>query len=242
LSPTGRHVVAPVVSEKGVMLWLRALEHLNGQTLRGTELQTGGFPFWSPDGRFVGFFADGKLKKVDLQGAPPQTLGDAANGYGGTWNRDDVIVFAPNSGGPLFRVSAAGGVAAQLTELDKSRQETAHRHPHFLPDGRHFLYVAVSSKTENSGLFVASLDSKERKFVVSTGLKALFAPPSRLLYMRESTLMAHVFDPKRLELSGDPFPIAEDSESIRGTAPRASPCRRTARWPTGPAPHQPPAT
>jgi serine/threonine protein kinase len=211
LSATGSHIVTVVNSDKGNTLWVRALEHLDGQTLRGAESQgQGGFPFWSPDGRFIAFFADGKLKKVDLQGAPPQTLCDASNGHGGAWNREDVIIFAPSANGPLFRVPAAGGAASPLTELDKSRHEVAHRHPYFLPDGRHFLYLAVSSKIENSGIFVASLDSKDRQFLIASSLKAAFAPPDRLLYMRESTLMAQRFDPKRLELSGDPYPVAED--------------------------------
>jgi serine/threonine protein kinase/Tol biopolymer transport system component len=211
LSATGSHVVGVVASDKGSMLWVRALDHLDGQTVRGTESQAGGgFPFWSPDGRFIAYFADGKLKKVDLQGAPPLTLCEASNGHGGTWNRDDVIVFAPTTSGPLFRVQGAGGGVSQVTELDKSRQELAHRHPYFLPDGRHFLYLAVSGKAENSGIFVASLDSKDRKFLVATGLKATFAPPDRLLYVRDSTLMAQRFDPKRLEIGGDPYPIAED--------------------------------
>jgi eukaryotic-like serine/threonine-protein kinase len=207
LSPTGSHLVAIVASDKGNILWLRGLAQLNANTISGTD--EGFFPFWSPDGRFIGFFADGKLKKVDLVGAPPQTLGDAPNGAGGTWNGDNVIVFAPGQG-PLFRVTASGGVAAPVTELDKSKQEILHRHPYFLPDGRHFLYTAISSKAENSGIYVGSLDSKERTFLLATNKKAEFSPPGYLLFMRESTLMAQQFDPRRLELSGDPFRLAED--------------------------------
>ncbi len=218
LSPSGSHIVGVVSSDKGNMLWVRALGQLNGQTLRGTEFQTGGFPFWSPDGRFIAFFSDGKLKKVDLQGAPPQTICDAATPRGGAWNRENVIVFAPAANGPLFRVSAGGGVAAQLTELDKSRQEVAHHHPHFLPDGRHFLYVAIGGTVENSGIVVGSLDSTDRKFLITTGVKATFAAPDRLLYMRANTLMAQGFDPKRLELGGDPYPVAEDVGTNSGNS------------------------
>lgn len=144
---------------------------------------------------------------MDLLGAPPQNLGDAPNGIGGTWNRDGVIVFSSN--GLLFRVSAAGGVPVQITQLDQSRQEISHRHPFFLPDGKHFLYVAVSSKTENSGIYVGSLDSKERKFVLQSDIKAQFAPPGRLLFLRENALLAQQFDPKRLELRGEPVRITE---------------------------------
>lgn len=207
MSPSGSHIAAIVTSDKGAVLWVRPLERLNAQTVAGTENVL--FPFWSPDGRFIGFFADGKLKKVDLLGAPPQTLSDAAAGHGGTWSQDDVIVLAPTASGPLFRVSAAGGAATQLTELDKSREETAHRHPQFLPDNKHFIYVAVSNKPENSGVHAASLDSKERKFLVNTPYKAMFAAPEHLLFTRENTLMAQRFDPVRLELAGEPFPIAE---------------------------------
>ena len=125
------------------MLWVRTLEHLEAQVLPRTE--GAGPPFWAPDGRAIAFFAQGVLKKVDIFGGAPQTLCDAANGHGGTWNRDGIIVFAPAAAGPLLRVSAAGGVPVQLTQLDTSRDETAHRHPFFLPDGDHFLYTAVTT-------------------------------------------------------------------------------------------------
>ena len=116
-------------------------------------------PFWSPDSRFIGFFAQGKLKKIDASGGSPQTLCDAPAGNGGTWNREGVIVFAPNREGVLARVSAAGGIPAAVTALDRRRQETAHLWPQFLPDGRHFLYLALSGQRENRGLYVGSLGS-----------------------------------------------------------------------------------
>ncbi len=199
------------------MLWVRALEHLSGQTLPGTE--GAAWPFWSPDGRFVAFFADGKLKKVDMLGAQPATLADAVTGPGGSWNRDDTIVFS-KAAGPLFQVSSAGGIAKPVTELDTSREELAHGHPFFLPDGRHFIYLAVSRKAENTGIVVASLDSKETAFLVNTEVRAAFAPPNHLLFMRENTLMAQRFHSSRLELDGDPFPIAEDvgANPANGTA------------------------
>jgi eukaryotic-like serine/threonine-protein kinase len=106
----------------------------------------------------LGFFAGGKLKKIEIRGGLPQTLCDAPEGRGGTWNRDGVIVFGP-SFGPIYRVSAAGGPAAQLTRLDASRQESWHIWPSFLPDGRHFLYLADSPRRENDAIFVGSVDA-----------------------------------------------------------------------------------
>ena len=107
------------------------------------------FSFWSPDGRYLGYFADGKLKKMEISGGPAQTIAHAPNPRGGSWNRDGVIVFAPDASTPLYRVAATGGEAIQLTSLDTSRQETSHRWPFFLPDGRHFLYLSRCSQRQN---------------------------------------------------------------------------------------------
>ena len=122
------------------MLWIRALDSLTARPLAGTENE--GYPeaFWSADGQSVGFFADGKLKRIDISGGPAHALADAPDGSGGTWSREGIIVFSPRVG-PLFRVSASGGAATPLLELDRSRQEISHGWPHFLPDARHFLYV-----------------------------------------------------------------------------------------------------
>src|SRR4030095_11918008 len=113
-------------------------------------------PFWSPDSRFIAFFAGGALRTVDLFGSPPQSVCDATGFAGGTWNRDGVIVFSQNRG-PLFRVAAAGGKPVAVTQVDPSRSEVAHRFPSFLPDGRRFLYSAVSTRADDSGVFVGSL-------------------------------------------------------------------------------------
>jgi hypothetical protein len=149
VSPDGRRVVLLGISEGKPLLWVRALDSLTAQPLAGTE--EGGFPFWSPDSRFIGFFSGGKLKKIDSTGGPAQTLCDAPQGAGGAWSRDNVIVFAPNYEDALYRVPAAGGAPARVTVLDASRKETAHVRPQFLPDGRHFIYLTTSAQRENRG-------------------------------------------------------------------------------------------
>src|SRR5262249_5838861 len=123
--------------------------------------------------------------------------------------------FTPHPQATLFRVSAAGGVPVQVTELDSSRGENSHRWPFFLPDGRHFVYFARSNQTENSGIYAASLDSKERKLLVNTESSGIYASPGRLLFLRERTLMAQQFDVSDLQLTGEPFPIADQVSSIQ---------------------------
>ena len=207
LSPDGRNLVTRLTTDDVSRLWVRPMERVTGTVLGGTEGAS--FPFWDPSGRYVGFFSDGKLKKVDIFGAPPQTLAVAANGRGGSWNSEGVILFAPANDGPLFRIPAIGGQPVQVTELNKSTGETAHRQPRFLPDGVHFLYHVVSSRPEDTGLYVGSLASKDSKRLVATPAYGEFAAPDLLLFLRENTLMAQRFDPGRMELSGDPFQVAE---------------------------------
>ena len=216
LSPDGRNLVALVQEPDGARLWLRPTERVTGVSLKGTEARgtQAAHPFWSPDGRRIGFFADRKLKTIDVSGAPPQTLADAPAARGGTWNRNGVILFAPEDGGPLFRVAAAGGERVQVTELDQSRRDTAHRHPRFLPDGVHFLYTVTSAKPEFSGIYVGALDSKEAKRLGPGTSQMEFVQPDLVLFARENTLMAQRFDIGRLELSGDPFQVAENVPTI----------------------------
>ncbi len=193
--------------ERKNLLWVRPLDSLTAQPLAGTEGAM--FPFWSPDSRSVGFFAQGKLKKIDASGGPPQTLCDAGLGRGGSWSREGAIVFAGEAQGPLFRVSAAGGPATPATKLDAARQEYSHRWPCFLPDGRRFLYYVRTPSTENNGTYLGSLDGQESKLLVRGESNAVYAPPGYLLFARERALMAQPFDARRAESKGDPFPIAE---------------------------------
>jgi Tol biopolymer transport system component len=165
-------------------------------------------PFWSPDSRFIGFFAGGKLKKIEASGGPPQTLCELPAARGGTWNRDGMILVGTTAG-TLFRVSQAGGEPTAQTTLDESRFETSHRWPYFLPDGRHFLFFVRSGKVENTGVYVGSLESKDTRQLLPNILSAMYAPPGFLLFLRNETLMALPFDATTLRLSGEEVPIAE---------------------------------
>jgi serine/threonine protein kinase/dipeptidyl aminopeptidase/acylaminoacyl peptidase len=197
------------------VLWVRSLDSLQAQPLLGTEGAT--LPFWSPDSRFIGFFADGKLKKIEASGGPPLTLCDAPGGRGGTWNGDGTIVFSPFFSTPLFRVSATGGKPVPVTNLDPSRGESTHRWPYFLPDGRHFLYLAgnpfTAAGNPTNSIMLGSLDSKETKLLFHSHSNAIFAS-GHILFLRLNTLMAQPFDAKRLEFTGDAFPVAEPVEDV----------------------------
>ena len=210
LSPDGRRLAFIANSAGKDLVWVRPLDSLSAQSLAGTD---GVFApsniFWSPDSRSIGFFAGGKLKKIDASGGAPQTLCDAPDARGGTWNREGVILFNPaGSNQPLYRVSAAGGDPTPVTMLDKSQYETSHRWPYFLPDGRHFLYF-IRGRSEHTGIYLASLDSKETTQLVAASVNAVYAPPGWLLFMRNETLMAQSFDANELRLTGEPISIAE---------------------------------
>ena len=211
LSPDGTRLVFAAVTKEGKsMLWVRPLNSMQAQPLPGTE--GGYFPFWSPDSRNIGFFSGGKLKRVEASGGPPLTLADATQPRGGTWSRDGVIVFAPSVNTPLFRIPDSGGTPTPVTTLDSKRGETTHRHPSFLPDGRHFLFLSGTpfAPKENSpnAIEVGSLDSPETKRLLQTHASAIYAA-GHILFLRQNTLMAQPFDTKRLEFTGDAFPIAD---------------------------------
>ncbi len=212
LSPDGRTLVMVADSEKAndYVLWTHEIGSARATALEGTEGAS--YPFWSFDGRSIGFFSDAKLKKVDAAGGPVQILCDASNARGGTWNRDGVIVFAPDVLGGLWRIPSGGGSPVELTKPDTSRSEASHRWPVFLPDGKHFLYLAAnfSRRPGINGLFVASLDSAERQLVVETRSNAAYAEPGYLLYLRDRTLVAQPFDLRRNALHGEPRTLSVD--------------------------------
>lgn len=212
LSPDGRMLAMVAFSAPANkdVLWTYEVGSRRASSLEGTKGAS--YPFWSPDGRSIGFFAGGKLKKVNLSGGPAQELCDAPNGRGGAWNRDGVIVFTPAAMGGVSRVSSSGGTPVEITKPDASRFETSHRWPAFLPDGKHFLYLAANflGKLEYNAIFTGSLDSQERHLLVSASANAAYAEPGYLLYLREKTLVAQPFDWRRHILSGEPHILSDE--------------------------------
>src|SRR5467141_50450 len=212
LSPDGQilAMVAYSAQANNYVLWTYEIGGRQTNPLVGT--QGASYPFWSPDGKFIGFFADGKLKKVDASGGQTQVLCDAPNGRGGAWNRDGVIVFTPDGVGGLSRVSSLGGSPVEMTKPDTSRFEWSHRWPVFLPDGKHFLYLAAnfSGHLENNAIFLGSLDSQERRLLVSTSANAAYSEPGYLVYLRDRTLVAQPFDRRRYVLSGEPHTLSDE--------------------------------
>ncbi|MFY9560484.1 MAG: protein kinase, partial [Terriglobales bacterium] len=212
LTPDGRMLamVAYSAQANSYVLWTHEVGGQRTTALEGT--QAASYPFWSPDGKFIGFFADGKLKKVDVSGGRPQVLCDAPNGRGGTWNQDGVIVFSPDSPGGLFRLSASGGSPVEITKPDGSRSESTHRWPVFLPDGKHFLYLAANftGQLESNTIFLGALDSNEKRLLVTTSANAAYAEPGYLLYLRDKTLVGQPFDRRRYVLSGEPHALSDE--------------------------------
>jgi eukaryotic-like serine/threonine-protein kinase len=211
LSPDGLRLAYVALNADGkAVLWVRPLDSLQAQALAGTD--DASYPFWSPDSRNVGFFAGGKLKKIEASGGPPLTLCDAPLPRGGSWSQADVILFAPNLNAPLFLVSASGGTATPVTSPDPAKGEVTHRWPQFLPDGRHFLYLAGSpyglKETPMNSVVIGSLDSKEKKLLMHTHSGAMYGS-GHILFLRQNTLMAQPFDAKRLEFTGEAFPVAD---------------------------------
>ncbi len=202
LSPDGRRLVFPATSRGRTQLWLRPLDSFAAQPLAGTDGAS--FPFWSPSGDSVAFFADGELKRLDLAGGVPAVLAKAPLGRGGTWSASGVIVFAPSGTGPLFKVPATSGDASAVTQLEPAHM--SHRFPQFLRDGEHFIFFAAGQKP---GVYLGSLQGGNARQIVSTDLAGVITPTGYLLYLHEGAVFAQRFDEKKLELVGAPEPIAE---------------------------------
>ncbi len=211
ISPDGKHIVFTGVTPDGIAkLYVRSLGSFDVRAINGTE--GAHYPFWSPDSRSIAFFGDDKLKRVNTAGGSVISICAAVNGRGGSWGRDGTIIFGPDIWSPLYRVSANGGIPEQVTTLDAARNESTHRWPYFLPDGKHFLYFSRTATTaiqaEGHAVFVASLDGRVNKLLVHSNSNAMYAL-GHLLFTRGSSLMAQRFDMNSLELKGEPVKIVD---------------------------------
>ena len=216
LSPDGSRLVFSAEDAAGKrQLWLRPLDAFTARPLTGTEGAS--YAFWSPDGKYVAFFADNKLKKLDLGSGVVDAICQTGrgSGRGGDWNRDGVILFNNGFEEGLSRVNATGGAPEVVSELNASHGERMHLFPSFLPDGKHYLFDI--SGGDNRGIYLGTLGSRENKLLISLGTdvanstQAVWAPPGFILYaLNRNTLMAQPFDPDRLEVKGEPFRVAEN--------------------------------
>lgn len=215
ISPDGSRLVFAAFGGQGPRrLYLREIDQLESRPLTGTE--RGELPFWSPDSREIAFFVDDRLKRVSAFGGPPQTICEAAAPRGGSWANDGTIVFSSGEAGGrgvLSKVAARGGQPVRLTELDEQRGDFSHRWPWFLPDEKHLLFLAQTGEggreDDDSTIEVLSLETGERKRIVGGNSSVQYVPPGYILFWREGSLIAQKFDLDRLEVSGEPVPIAE---------------------------------
>jgi Tol biopolymer transport system component len=207
LAPDGRHLVFTGASDGVNRLWLRELNQPTSRLLPGTE---GAYaPFWSPDSSEIGFFAVGKLRRIDVVSGYVQVIADAPTGRGGTWNLDGVVVFAPIATAGLMQVAAAGGTPTPL--VDGALGRGTPRWPQFLPDGRRFLfYIAASDRPDIRGVYVGSLDGAPSRRIIDAFGSATFVPPHWLMFEQYGSLRAQRFDPVRATVSGDLIHVAND--------------------------------
>lgn len=209
LSPDGAQILFKGITDPGsnASLWLRSWESAEAKSIAGTKGARDFF--WSHDGRQIGFFIDHKLQTLSLTGGPPQTLCEcsAVTNFGASWSTSGTIVFGSRPGG-LQKVSDKGGLPIPLTTVDEKRSEINHVWPQFLPDGRRFLYLAQSSRPENSAIFLGSLDSTDRKLILSSALIGRYTA-GHLLFVRDSTLMAQRLNETTFDLEGSPQPLVE---------------------------------
>jgi Tol biopolymer transport system component len=170
-------------------------------------------PFWSPDSGTIAFFEEGMLRKAEVSGGPTRNICEAAGAVGGgTWNRAGIIVFSIK--GLLNRVAAAGGPATPILPLDASRQETEQVSPSFLPDGKHFLYLSLSSQPANAGIYVGALDSKETRRLIAADSRGIYAPPGYILFSRADAVYAQPFDANKLAIAGEPVRVADGVSNV----------------------------
>ena len=211
VSPDGKWITFATESpdEDHATLWIRPIESLDARKLITEPFQA---PFWSHDSRSVAYFSQQKLKRIDIAGGPPTAICDAGEGRGGTWSADGTIVFSPHWRGPLYRVSASGGPSQPLTQLDEKGGETTHRFPSFLPDGKHFIYLAgthlAAPNSEQNAIYLGSLDSKERRLLLRARSNAAYVD-GQLLFVRENFLLAQPLDSRTFALGGEARRVAD---------------------------------
>jgi Tol biopolymer transport system component len=214
VSPNGRQLAFTAIGpDNRRRLWLHSVDSIESRPIAGTEGAFGAF--WSPDGRAIGFFTADRLKRVSISSGVVAVICDAQFGGGATWNRDDVIVFAPRIDTPLYRVPAAGGAPTPLTALDEGRGESAHMHPLFLPDGGHFVFTVIGG--DAPGSYVASLDSAERTRISAESFLG-FSAPDVLFFVRDRTLMGQQIDLERFTLLGQPMRVADGVDRLGPSA------------------------
>lgn len=205
LSPDGRQIVFVASGDGAPRLWLRSMGATTGQPLPGTEGAR--YPFWSPDGHSVGFFASNSLKRIDLGGDAVRTLASANSPRGGAWGMDGTIVFAPGGSSPLWRVPSTGGVATVLMGLGK--QQLSHRWPQMLPDGRHFMFYVQGSTPDVAGVYLSSFDGTPTTRLTGADGQGLYLPSGWMLWTQAGTLLAQRLDAEKAALSGEPLTLAD---------------------------------
>lgn len=203
VSPDGQRVVFLAKSDGKQFLWIRSLDALSAKMMEGTEGAVA--PFWSPDSRYVGYFANRKLLKIAAEGGRPQVLSDVIDNRGGAWSPNGTILFAGPDG--LYRVNAQGGQPVLATKI--APREEAHRWPYFLPDGKHFVFLADAATTEDHHIRVGSLDSQDSQILLRAISRVAYVSPGYLLYVSQGALVAQPFDASALKITGDPFTVVE---------------------------------
>jgi Tol biopolymer transport system component/predicted Ser/Thr protein kinase len=209
ISPDGRQIAFVASKNAKSAIFVQRLSTGMAEPLAGTE--DGIFPFWSPDAKYLGFFSNGKLRKIAAAGGPVQVLCDAPDGRGGAWNEQGTILFAPRISGPLQRVSDGGGTSEEATPGNKDDAQFTNRNPYFLPDGKHFLFTQRTGKDTVGSVYAGSLDGDKPKQLLTAGSNVAYSEGS-LFYVKDGTLMGQAFDPAGLRFTGKPVPIVESIE------------------------------
>jgi len=215
LSPDGSTIAYIANRDRTPVLWIRPLDSGESRALAGTERAS--LPFWSPDGRTIAFFADNKLKRIDIAGGTVVDITSAPNARGGAWSPGGVILFSLGVSAPIMRVSTRGGPVERATEIDGTTGPD-HRWPQFLPDGKRFLFSSTLGTVETKGVYLGSLDKTPPVRVVASDGAARFTPPDRLLTVRQGALQAYRFDPATRTIQGDPAIIAQGFSGAAASA------------------------